>query len=174
MKCHYWGIRNQAFRIPKWKSVFRCSKFDKKGSVAKPLELLKPFSFLWTHPSTNTLRHLRSSQINRATQGVRVSVRPFSFPYDETPKMNLTHPASLSLGFSRGFRRLWRLMFSSLNLTRVSGDERCHVKGESTKDWRSSPDRRTWWQQERRRDLRRDVMNRRLRGDLIGDLPKIA
>jgi hypothetical protein len=38
----------------------------------------------------------------RITQGVRVSVRLFGFPHDETPGMNPTHPVSLSLGFARG------------------------------------------------------------------------
>jgi hypothetical protein len=42
------------------------------------------------------------------------------------------------------------------------------------KDRWSSPDRRMCKQREERRDLRRDVMERRLREDLIGDLPKLA
>jgi hypothetical protein len=42
----------------------------------------------------------------RITQGVRVSVRLFSFFYDETPETNFAHPDSLSLDSLGGFRRL--------------------------------------------------------------------
>jgi hypothetical protein len=39
------GFRIKPF-VYQNKSVFSCSKFDAKGSAAKPLELLKPSSFL--------------------------------------------------------------------------------------------------------------------------------
>jgi hypothetical protein len=47
-------------------------------------------------------------------------------------------------------------------------------KGNLQTDWSFPPDKRTWWQQERRRDLWRDVMKRRLRGDLFGDFLEVA
>jgi hypothetical protein len=36
------------------------------------------------------------------TRGVRVSVRLFGFPHDETPQTNLAHPVSRGLGFAWG------------------------------------------------------------------------
>jgi hypothetical protein len=82
--------------------LFQLVKFDAKGSAAKPQELLSPFSSLKIHLSTSTLRHLQSNQISPTTQGVRVSVRLLVSLHDETPGLNLTHPASYSLGFARG------------------------------------------------------------------------
>jgi hypothetical protein len=38
----------------------------------------------------------------RITHGVRVSVRLFGFPHEETLEMNLTHLVGLSLGFAWG------------------------------------------------------------------------
>jgi hypothetical protein len=94
-----WGIRNQAFRIPNHKTVSVVQVYA-KGLAAKPQELSSPFS------SFSTLRHLQSNQISPATQSVRVSVRLFVFLHDETPGVNLTRPASRSMGFARGFRGL--------------------------------------------------------------------
>jgi hypothetical protein len=81
--------------------LFQLVKFDAKGSAAKPQELLSPFSSFRIHLSTSTLCHLQSNKISPATQGVKVSVRLLVFPHDATPGVNLTHPASHSLGFAR-------------------------------------------------------------------------
>jgi hypothetical protein len=82
--------------------LFQLFKFDAKGSATKPQELSSPFSSLRIHLSISTLCHLRSNQISPATQGVRVSIRVLVFLHDETAGVNLTHPASHSLGFARG------------------------------------------------------------------------
>jgi hypothetical protein len=82
--------------------LFQLVKFDAKGLEMKPQEPLSPFPFLRIHLSTSTLSHQQSNQISPATQDVRISVRLLAFLHDETPEVNLTHPASHSLGFTQG------------------------------------------------------------------------
>jgi hypothetical protein len=65
-------------------------------------------------------------------------------------------------------------MHLSLYLACVSGERVRRVKGGSPKNRGSSLDRRTCWQREKRRDLRHDVIERRLREDLIGNFPKLS
>jgi hypothetical protein len=77
--------------------LFQLFKFDAKGLAAKPEELSSLSSSLRIHLLLSTFCHLRNNQINPATQGVRVSVRLLVFLHDETPGVNLTHPASLLL-----------------------------------------------------------------------------
>jgi hypothetical protein len=170
-----WGIRNQAFRIPKIKECFQLPKVLCERLSGETPGVLES-TFISQNPSFDRYPLSPAEPPNklRITQGVRVSVRLCSFPRDETPEMNLTHPFSLGLGFAWG-------VSSSLTSNDFKFEcDPCYrwrkvpAKGEPPKDWRSSPDRRTWWQLERRRNLRRDVMKRRLCGDLIGDLSKIA
>jgi hypothetical protein len=95
------GFRIRPFVCQNMRS-FQLVKFDVKGSAAKSREFLSLFSFLTIHLSTCTLRHQHSNQISPAVQSIRVSGRLLSFLRDETPGANLAHPASYSLGFTRG------------------------------------------------------------------------
>jgi hypothetical protein len=95
------GIRNQAFCTLNHE-IIQLVKFNSKGLLVKPRELFSPLSSLRIHLSTSTLRHQQSSLISLMVRSVRVSVRLFGFLRDETPRANLTHPASYSLGFARG------------------------------------------------------------------------
>jgi hypothetical protein len=52
---------------------------------------------------------------------------------------------------------------------KIASSERGFSKG-----WGSSPDRRTCWQRVKRRDLRHDVTESRLREGLIADFPKLS
>jgi hypothetical protein len=93
------GIRPFVHQISR---SFQLVKFNSKGSAAKPRELLSPFSSLRIHLSTSTLHRQQSNQISPTVQSVRVSVRLLDFLRDETPRVNLTHPASYGSGFSWG------------------------------------------------------------------------
>jgi hypothetical protein len=101
------GIRNQAFRIPKIKECFQfpevlCERLS--GETPGVLES----TFISQNPSFAQYPSSPADPPNklRITQGVRVSVRLFGFPHDETPEMNLTHQLVLAWDSLGGFRRL--------------------------------------------------------------------
>jgi hypothetical protein len=73
-----WGIRNQAFHIPKIKECFQLPEV------------------LCERLSGETPGVLESTFISQNQDSVRL----LGFPHDETPEMNLTHPVRLSLGFA--------------------------------------------------------------------------
>jgi hypothetical protein len=97
-----WGDSESSLSYTKIKECFqlfevRCERLG--GETPGAFKTI----FISQNPSFD---HCPSSPVkqpnNPATQGVRVSVKPFDFPHDETPEMNLTHPASLSRGFAQG------------------------------------------------------------------------
>jgi hypothetical protein len=97
------GIRNRAFRIQKMKECFQLTEVLCKRLSGETPGVLES-TFISQNPSFDQYPSSPAEPPNklRITQGVRVSVRLFGFPHDETPEMNLTHPVSLSLGFAWG------------------------------------------------------------------------
>jgi hypothetical protein len=98
-----WGIQNQTFRIPKIKECFQLPKFLYERPSSENPGVLESI-FISQNPSFD---HYPSSPAEppnklRITRGVRVSVRLFGFPHDETPETNLAHPVSLGLRFAWG------------------------------------------------------------------------
>jgi hypothetical protein len=68
-------------------------------------------------------------------QGDGVLAKPIDLLRDETPSANLIHPGNLALGFAQGASSFltpngFKIECEFL----VSGDERCHAKGESPKE----------------------------------------
>jgi hypothetical protein len=130
------GIRNQAFRIPKIKECLQPPKsLCERPSSETPgaIDSFSNFqnsSFDWYPSSPAELQNKLE-----AIQGVGVLARLIDLFRDETPRANLIHPGNLDLGFAQG---------ASSSLTPngfkfeceflVSGDERCHTKGEYPKE----------------------------------------
>jgi hypothetical protein len=97
------GIRNQAFCIPKIKESFQLPEFlceRLRGETPGVLESI----FISQNPSFDQYPSSPAEPPNklRITRSVRVSVRLFGFPLDETPETNLAHRVSLGLGFACG------------------------------------------------------------------------
>jgi hypothetical protein len=145
---------------------------NSKGSNAKPREPISPSSFSQVYLSVRTFRWQHNGQVSAGIQSVGGSVGLFGFLWDETPGANPIYPIYFNLGFARG-------TLSSLTINAFEfGCDLCFRDApgerEFSKGFEVFSRRAPATMAKRCRDLQRDITERRLWEDLIGDFPKIA